>query len=230
MHEAYSSSSNELDVTVSWSRDEKAIVSGIRCISSMTFKELVLGGKRDYDPLSFFGRLIVLVGLGVWGWTFVSAPVASNYVGESFMHNINLPFHEAGHIVFAPFGRFMQVLGGTLGQIIIPCLCVAAFLLKNQDPFGASAGLWWVGQNFLDIAPYINDARALELVLLGGVTGKDVDGYHDWQNILGALGWLEYDHVLAQISHGSGTFLMVLALVWGGTVLLLQFKQRPAFS
>lgn len=194
----------------------------------MKLKDLVLGDGRDGSPWSVAGRLVVLVGLAVWGWTFMSASVASNAVGESFMHNINLPFHEAGHVIFSPFGRFMQVLGGTLGQILIPCLCVGAFLLKNHDPFGASVGLWWLGQNFMDIAPYINDARALDLMLLGGVTGKDVDGYHDWQNILGTLGWLEYDHALAQASRWFGACLMVLALAWGGTVLFLQFKHRQA--
>ncbi len=196
----------------------------------MKLKDLVLGDGRDGTPWSVAGRLIVLVGLAVWGWTFMTASVASNYVGQSFMHNINLPFHEAGHIIFSPLGRFMQVLGGTLGQILIPCLCVGAFLLKNHDPFGASVGLWWVGQSFMDIAPYINDARSLDLILLGGVTGKDVDGYHDWQNILGTLGWLEYDHALAQASHWFGACLMVLALAWGGTVLFLQFRHHRASS
>ncbi len=196
----------------------------------MTTKELLLGGDPDPHVWYRAGRLIVLVGLAIWGWTFMSASVASNAVGESFMHNINLPFHEAGHIIFSPLGRFMQVLGGTLGQLLIPCLCVGAFLLKNHDPFGASVGLWWVGQNFTDIAPYINDARALDLMLLGGVTGKDVDGYHDWQHILGTLGWLEYDHILAKLSHGLGTLLMLLALAWGGTVLYLQCKHRQSAS
>lgn len=194
----------------------------------MTTKELLLSGDSDPNPWYRAGRLVVLVGLAIWGWTFLSASVASNAAGESFMHNINLPFHEAGHIIFSPFGRFMQVLGGTLGQLLIPCLCIGAFLLKNHDHFGASVGLWWLGQNFMDIAPYINDARALDLILLGGVTGKDVDGYHDWQNILGTLGWLEYDHILAKLSHGFGAFLMVLALAWGGTVLYLQFTRRPS--
>ncbi len=196
----------------------------------MTTKELLLGGDPDPHVWYRAGRLIVLVGLAIWGWTFMSASVASNAVGESFMHNINLPFHEAGHIIFSPLGRFMQVLGGTLGQLLIPCLCVGAFLLKNHDPFGASVGLWWVGQNFTDIAPYINDARALDLMLLGGVTGKDVDGYHDWQHILGTLGWLEYDHTLAKLSHGLGTLLMLLALAWGGTVLYLRCKHRQSAS
>ena len=116
------------------------------------------------------------------------------------------------------------MLGGTLGQLLIPLLFVGAFLLKNRDPFGASVCLWWVGENFIDIAPYINDARALDLIVLGGVTGKEVDGYHEWQNILGTLGWLEYDHTLATSSFWCGGALMSTAVVWGGCILYLQYK------
>ena len=35
------------------------------------------------------------------------------------MHLINLVFHEAGHILFAPFGSFMMSLGGSLLQVIV---------------------------------------------------------------------------------------------------------------
>ena len=33
-----------------------------------------------------------------------------------------------------------------------------------------------MGENLLDLAPYIADAVALELVLLGGFTGREVEG------------------------------------------------------
>lgn len=40
-------------------------------------------------------------------------------IDNSFMHRINLAFHEAGHIIFIPFGWFMTKLGGTPGQLLI---------------------------------------------------------------------------------------------------------------
>ena len=43
--------------------------------------------------------------------------------------------------------------------------------IKKNNLFGASLSLWWIGQNFVDCAPYINDARVQELILIGGVTG-----------------------------------------------------------
>jgi hypothetical protein len=79
--------------------------------------------------------------------------------------------------------------------------------------------LWWLAQNFMDIAPYINDARALDLVLLGGFTGKDVADYHDWEYILGKLGLLRFDHFLANLAQFTGILLMITALVWGGVIL-----------
>ncbi len=192
----------------------------------MGVRGLLFAVEPKVTPFYFWGRVIVLLFLAAWGLRFILAPMETNYVGQSFMHLINLPFHEAGHILFSPFGRFMQVLGGTLGQLLIPCICLATFLLKNREPFGASVSLWWAGQNFMDIAPYMNDARALELILLGGVTGKEVEGYHDWQAILGTLGWLEYDHAIALASYRFGTALMILALLWGGYMLHIQFKHR----
>ena len=42
---------------------------------------------------------------------------------------------------------------------------------------------WWAGENMMDVAIYINDARALQLTLIGGQTGAEVEG-HDWEHIL----------------------------------------------
>ncbi len=76
----------------------------------------------------------------------------------------------------------------------------------------------------MDIAPYINDARALKLMLLGGVTGKEVDDFHDWEFILRKLGLLEYDHFLAVAAHITGIALMLCAFAWGGFLLFKQVR------
>ena len=54
-------------------------------------------------------------------------------IGNSFMHNINLVFHEAGHILFIPFGNFMSVLGGSLGQLIMPLVVMLVFAFRYQN-------------------------------------------------------------------------------------------------
>jgi hypothetical protein len=187
-------------------------------------KGLLFAVKGPIPPVVYGGRLLVYLGLLVWGWKFLSTPMESNYMDESFMHLINLPFHEAGHLMFRPMGRFLHVLGGTLGQLLMPLICAGALLIQNRDAFGAAVGLWWFAESALDVAPYIDDARALDLVLLGGVTGKDVENYHDWQQILGMLGWLQYDHAIAHTVSTVGSLFMILACVWAGYMLLLQFK------
>jgi hypothetical protein len=176
------------------------------------------------NPFHFAGRILVFVILLIWGLKFITTPLETNYTGESFLHLINLPFHEAGHLLFMPLGRFMAILGGSLGQILMPLICLGTFVLKTRDPFGASVALWWTAENFMDVAPYINDARAMDLVLLGGFTGKEVDA-HDWNNLLTMVGWLQHDHRLAQFSYGIGIALMLLSLGWGAFVLWRQYRR-----
>jgi hypothetical protein len=139
------------------------------------------------------------------------------------MHLINLVFHEAGHVLFMPFGRFMMVLGGTLGQLLMPAIAGSVLLLKNRDAFGASIALWWLGQSVMDTAPYINDARDLDLMLLGGGTGRDRPGMHDWENILLDLGLIEQERAIAAAADGVGALLLLAGLAWGAAVLYRQY-------
>ena len=187
-------------------------------------KEWFIEPDQADEAVTFAGRGLVVLLLLWWGWRFITTPLETNTTGESFLHLINLPFHEAGHLLFMPFGRFMMFLGGTLGQILMPVICLATFLIKTRDPFGASVALWWTAENFMDVAPYINDARALNLMLLGGVTGKETDG-HDWENILSMLGWLQYDHRIAQLSYNLGIVLMLASFAWGAVLLLRHYHR-----
>ena len=186
-------------------------------------------------PLHFFGRVALYLFFFIWGWRFIFMDydvLVGGYppISDSFMHDVNLVFHEAGHVIFLPFGRFITVLGGTLNQWLIPAVVLCAFLLKTRDTFGATIGLWWLGQSFMDVAPYINDARAGRLILLGGTTGRDQPGYHDWQNILGDLGWLEYDHAIAGMIDAVGVVLILLSFLWGAYVLYLQYKNLHTWN
>ncbi len=187
-------------------------------------KEWLVESDTSTDSLTFAGRVAVFLLLLWWGRTLIVTPLETNYTGESFLHLINLPFHEAGHLLFIPLGRFMTILGGSLGQILMPLVCLVTFLVKTRDPFGGSVALWWTAESFMDIAPYINDARDMDLMLLGGVTGKETDG-HDWNNILTMLGWLEYDHRLAHLAYNLGIFLMLASFVWGGLLLLKHYRR-----
>lgn len=176
------------------------------------------------DASTFYGRVVLFVGLLWWGWALIATPLETKEIGESFLHLVNLVFHEAGHVLFAPLGRFMMILGGSLGQVLVPMICLIVLLVKTRDPFGASVALWWMGASVIDVAPYINDARAMEVLLLGGVTGQETDS-HDWHNILSMLGLLEWDHRLAQLTHAIGVLLMLGSFLWGGLLLLRHYRR-----
>jgi len=189
------------------------------------FKEFIFYVEPKVNPFYFGGRVVIGLILFLWGWKFILTPMAKNYAGNSFFHLVDLPFHEAGHLFFQLFGRWMGSLGGTLGQLLIPLLCLIVFLIKYKNPFGASIALWWLGESFMDIAPYINDARDQELMLLGGITGREADyGVHDWEFILSELELLRYDHTLASLAHHFGIVLMLLSFAWAGYLLFKQCR------
>ena len=192
-------------------------------------KELLFYVKPDINPLIFWGRVLFFVILVIWGLKFITTPMNSGYVFKSFWHLVNLPFHEAGHIFFRPFGRFMTSLGGSLAQIIMPLVCLAVFLIKTRDTFAASFCLWWTGESFLDLAPYIDDARRLTLPLVGGNTGRTSPyGFHDWEFILRESGMIRHYHTIAKGAFFIGSVLIIIALVWGGYVLLKQYRMLNA--
>jgi hypothetical protein len=148
------------------------------------------------------GRLGLTVILAIYGFVLLRNPGAG-----SLMDSVDLPIHETGHLVFSPLGEFMQFLGGTLLQLIMPAAFVGYFL-KRADKHAASVALWWVGQNFWNISVYVKDARSQELDLVGG-------GEHDWAYLLGDLGWLKQDQRIGQAIWLLGVFIYLFAIVWG---------------
>lgn len=167
-------------------------------------------------------RLMVLAAFAVWGGYFIVSGLDWMVIGSSFMHNINLPFHEFGHILFSPFGRFMTILGGSLFQIMVPLILTGVFVYQKHDTFAASITLWWCGQNFVDLSPYIADAQFRGLPLVGG--GREES--HDWGNLLRMTDLLDSSHAIARGSFFLGSVIMVLAIVWGAWVL----KQQKALQ
>lgn len=166
------------------------------------------------------GRAALWAGLAIWTVSLLRTPLPA--LAGSFLHLINLVFHEAGHIIFAPFGSFMMSLGGSLLQVMVPLVCAWAFLFQQEDRFGALVCVWWAGESLLDLSPYIDDARSLQLMLLGG-PAAEVEG-HDWEAILISLGWLHLDHTIARTAWFCGAALMIGALVY--SFLLM----RPSLS
>jgi hypothetical protein len=140
----------------------------------------------------------------------------------SFLHLINLVFHEAGHVIFGFFGRFVAVLGGSLNQVLVPAVCTGVFLARRQ--YGpAAVTLFWTGESLADVAVYVADGRAMALPLLA-------DGaLHDWNYILGNLGLLQAAESLGRLTFGAGALTMFAALAmlgWDAWTRVLSSETR----
>jgi len=158
------------------------------------------------------GRIALLLLLTYWTWRLLANPFHQDVVGGSFLHVVDLMFHEAGHVIFSPFGVFMTTLGGSLMQCLVPVICAIAFFRTSRDIFAVAVMGWWLGENLQDVAMYINDARDLQLQLLGGGTGAEVEG-HDWERLLTMMNALHLDHRIGHIVQAVGALLMVVSLL-----------------
>ncbi len=174
---------------------------------------------------AFYARVLMLAAFALWGGFFITAGVSWEKIGGSFLHAVNLPFHEFCNILFMPFGRFMMFLGGSLFQILLPLILLCVFVFKQRDTFAGSIMLWWCGQNFIDVSPYIADAEYRALPLVGG-GGEES---HDWGNLLTMMNALEHTHAIANASFTIGSAIIVTAVIWGGWILKLQKQKLVPF-
>ena len=175
------------------------------------------------------GQAVLLAGAAWVTATYLRATIDRSQraasIGQQLLESANLVFHEAGHWIFGILGvDLLTIAGGSLLQLIVPAVCAAAFLTRHPDPFAASFSCWWAGQSAVNLAPYVADARAQRLILLGGVTGRDRPGFHDWNNLLGRLGLLEWDAFLGALLHWGGLTVMAAGLIIGAQVLQRQWQ------
>lgn len=119
---------------------------------------------------------------------------------------VNLPFHEFGHLFFGMMGETIGLWGGTLMQLLIPSLILINFWIKGDIP-GTAFGIFWLGENLLNIAVYIADARSMSLPLVGG-------GLHDWNMILSDMGMLQHDKFIAVVVRTTGWLIIGLSIIW----------------
>jgi hypothetical protein len=131
--------------------------------------------------------------------------------------------HEFGHLLFALSGNeWLTVAGGSLTQFLVP-LGAAAIMRYYRDWFGVSACGLWLASSFADLAPYIADARAMELDLVS--FSPDGAG-HDWNYLLAHAGWLAHDQTIARLDRFAGFVVFVGAVMLAGWILLLMKRFR----
>ncbi len=166
---------------------------------------------------------LFMLGLVAWSARYFTIAVDDLGWAPGWMHNVHLIFHEAGHAIPMMLGTprtFMVFMGSGL-QVLFPLGIAVAFYVKNRDAYGAAVCLWWAGHATLDVAPYIADARALELPLLGGGNGREIEG-HDWEYLLGHWSALHLDTRIGAATALAGRATMAAAFAWGLATLAYE--------
>ena len=155
------------------------------------------------------------------GITLLLIPVSLSAFGSEYgqvplLSGINVAVHEFGHYLFLPFGEMMNILGGSLFQVIFPLVFLWYFLYgkeQHRDKHAAMVCLWWCSINILSVAIYAADARAGQLMLLSGATGEDDPEGHDWRNLFSMWGVLNRDTVYAGRMRGVAALMCLGSIV-----------------
>ncbi len=141
----------------------------------------------------------------------------TNRSGFLLLDYVNLIFHEVGHFFFGWFGYTVGILGGTLGELLVPAGLAAYFAWRRDTPATAFAAFWFF-ENFVYIGVYMADARSLALPLMGS-------GEHDWEILFGQWGLLLHDLAIGAVTRSLGWLGMLGTIVW-----LVWMCRRTAVS
>jgi hypothetical protein len=130
------------------------------------------------------------------------------------LDHVNLAIHEAGHVVFMPFGMTMHFLGGTLLQLAMPLAFVLAFTFKRRA-FDAAVCVLWFAESLMYTAWYLRDAYLMQLPLVGGER-------HDWNWLLSRWGVVGHCEAIATGVHTVATVLALGAVARAAYVTWAQ--------
>lgn len=117
--------------------------------------------------------------------------------------NANVAVHEAGHPLAGLLSERLAVYGGTLAQLAFPIAATTSFWARRLPASFALCAVW-AGENLINIALYMADARAMQLPLVGGL---DPALARDWNEIFFRWGLLRWDTTIAYL---------VRMLAWAG--------------
>lgn len=165
---------------------------------------------------SWAWRALVLLYVGYAGFRHLADP---DY--RSIFSGITFGVHELGHLVFAFFGSFLAVAGGTIAQLALP-IAAGALLWSHRDYFGVAVAGGWLSMSLAEMAVYMADAREQSLTLLG--FGPDPE--HDWHYLLSAMGLLDQDRALADLARLAALILLTSSLVVGAWLCLAMARSR----
>ena len=147
-----------------------------------------------------------------FAWNFADyLPITDVWMRVARMYPFGLAnflFHEGGHWIFYAvfFGnQFMNVLGGSAMQLLIPLACLVNFYVQ-ESVAGMLLCVAWVGQNLIDVAFYVADAKQQVLILITGTSGSE-GSFHDWRFLLDVFGLTRHAVGLGQCVFFVGCWL-----------------------
>jgi len=164
----------------------------------------------------WYGRLALLAVVAVWATSVLLSRMTEP---PTLLHLTVILFHEAGHVIFMPFGEAVRVAGGTLGQLLMPLICAVA-LHRRGDNFGAAICAAWMGMSLMDASVYAYDAADPLLPLIGGGTGSD--SFHDFVFLFERYRQLGYARGWAMAMKALGAIAVYASLAWAAALLFLQ--------
>jgi hypothetical protein len=142
--------------------------------------------------------------------------------GFLFIDYVNLIVHEGGHFFFSWFGYTITILGGTLGELLVPFLCALYFFFQRETT-GFAFSAFWFFENFPYIGTYMADARDQALPLVGS-------GDHDWDILFGQWGLLEQDRKIGGATRIIGWIGMFAVVAWLANRLRLSVASGKNLS
>ncbi len=164
-------------------------------------KRPVNDAKQPRTAKGAWARWLLIAMWGVLALYVVWLVVFYRY---HFVDGVNLLIHEAGHVIFAPIGLTMGVLGGTILQLAFPIVFVVYFSRRRQTLEAAFCTIW-AAESLMYTAHYMADANTQELPLIGG-------HIHDWNYLLERAGVLGAAEEIATTLHFLASLAAVLAV------------------
>jgi hypothetical protein len=155
----------------------------------------------EWSPISRLGG-----GLWLLAYVLFLLHAAFDKSGFLFPDFANLMIHEAGHVFFSWGGYTIMILGGTVGELIVPLLCAAAFLYK-REVYGFTFSVFWFFENFLYIGTYMADSRTAVLSLVNSDES-------DWTILFTQWNVLLYDQRIGHVTRLLGWLGMLAVVGW----------------
>jgi len=160
--------------------------------------------EEKVDPWKPVSRLAGIAWLCFYALFLLYA--LANRSGFLILDCVNLIIHEGGHFFFSWFGNTIMILGGTLGELLVPLLCGIYFFCQREAT-GFAFCTFWFFENFPYIGTYMADARTAALPLVGSEDS-------DWTILFTQWGLLAQDQKIGATMRALGWLGMLATTAW----------------